>query len=83
MSDNTLDYLRGQFDAQKEYLDDKFEHIDRRFDEAKTDQEKKDKAQDQRISKLEHLKWIHTGAASLGGVVGGVLTALGLGKFKF
>ena len=82
MSNETLDYLRGQFDTQQRYLDKRFDKVDKCLDDLKKDQEKKDAAQDKRITALEHRKVLNTAAATLGGIIGGVASALGLDKFK-
>lgn len=82
MSNETLDYLRGQFDTQQRYLDKRFDRIDKNIDDLKAEQEKKDKSQDKRISTLEKRKLIDTLAAGFGGIIGGVAAALGLDKFK-
>lgn len=67
-------------------LEDLKEFIAYRFDELHEDINglcEEIKTVDKRVMKLENKKWIDRGAAGLGGVIGGILTIIGLKGFKF
>lgn len=73
----TLDFLKGQFQEQKKHLDFRFDTLDMAIAEGKM----KDKEQDKKINKLENERWYIRGAAV---VVIFVLSAFGIkGWFKF
>lgn len=66
---NTLDYLRGQFDTQKLWLDERFTTLHNAIDEGKA----VDKEQNDRLDCLEKRKWRNRYYSFGGGVLGGFL----------
>lgn len=71
MNGHDLGKLEGLFEAQKEYLEFRFNRL-----------EGKNEEQDKRIKKLENGKWWNRAGSTGGGILGGFLAIITLGLFK-
>ena len=79
---NSLDCLKGEFKIQKEFLEYRFDELHKDMETFRGDQKEVNGKQDEKIQKLENQKWWNRGASAVGGVVGGVLTVLGIHGIK-